>query len=71
MPTTKIPTRTCMVCHERGEIEIPDESMSRFELWQAGEGHIQNLLPELNAGQREQLMNGTHPKCWDDLWSDV
>jgi hypothetical protein len=28
-------------------------------------GFIQEVFPELNANQREQLMTGSHPRCFD------
>ena len=29
---------------------------------------IQEALPELSADQRELLISGTCPKCWDELF---
>lgn len=64
-----IQTGMCLMCHKTGTVEIPDEAVSRFKDWRAGKGHIQNLLPELSAGDREQLMTGTHDACFDAMFA--
>ena len=30
----------------------------------------QQAFPELPTEIREQLISGTHPKCWDEMFSD-
>jgi len=58
----------CHFCQEVNEIEnVPVQG---FANWQRGE-LIQNALPELNTDQRELLISGICPKCWDErLGSD-
>ena len=43
--------------------------LQRCEDWQAGE-LIQNAMPNLDADSREQLISGTCPKCWDEMFGD-
>ena len=53
----------CHFCQEVQKIEnIPVQG---FANWQNGE-LIQNALPELNTDQRELLISGICPKCWDE-----
>lgn len=59
-------TPRCMFCGQQGEVRAPARGVQR---WQDGE-LIQRALPELTAEQREQLINGTHPKCWDEMMGD-
>lgn len=33
-------------------------------------GRIQDELPELTAAQREQILTGTCPECWDDMFGE-
>lgn len=33
-------------------------------------GNIQNAFPKLTPAQREVLMTGIHPQCWDALFAD-
>jgi hypothetical protein len=29
---------------------------------------IQDVFPELNADEREFMISGTHPACWDEMF---
>lgn len=53
------------MCRESESIEVPVDG---FQRWQSGE-LIQNAMPELDADKREQLISGTCPKCWDELFA--
>ena len=56
----------CPFCQKTAQIEVVAEE---FEDWQAGE-LIQNAMPNLDADSREQLISGTCPKCWDEMFGD-
>lgn len=58
---TTVTTKRCMVCHQTSEIQVPDEALAAY---QAG-AFIQNAWPEATPDQREMLLTGTHPACWD------
>ena len=45
---------------------VPEEG---FHNWQ-GRALIQNALPELTADERELLISGTCPSCWDRMFGD-
>jgi len=67
MSTIKINTNTCLHCGEQGFIEM---SKSEYDqgLTAYNEGAlIQCAFPGLSAGQREQIISGTHPKCWNEM----
>ena len=55
----------CHYCHV--EQDILDVSVQGLEAWRGGE-LIQNALPELNTDQRELLISGTCPTCWDKMF---
>lgn len=57
---------SCPRCKKTGRIEVVAEE---FEDWQAGE-LIQNAMPNLDADSREQLISGTCPTCWDEMFGD-
>lgn len=40
----------------------------RYHRWDKGEGNIQDLLPELSAGDRELLLTGTCNICFEKLF---
>jgi hypothetical protein len=63
----------CMWCGQPSILEVPDDVADKaaaYLLNRRGFGMIQDEFPTLNAGQREQLMTGTHPACFDDMFVD-
>jgi len=37
--------------------------------WREGE-NIQKVFPDMSAGDREVLISGTHPACWNKLFGE-
>ena len=64
MTTKLIHTRRCMVCGDGGTLELPVDGIAKYE---AGT-HVQDAFPELSKDLREQIISGTHPQCWEDLF---
>ena len=62
--TIAVKTKTCIVCDEY-ELWVLDSKAVKS--WQAGE-NIQNAFPDMSVGDREVLISGTHPACWDKLF---
>jgi hypothetical protein len=62
--TIAVKTKTCTVC---GEYEVWSLDRKAVESWQGGE-YIQNAFPEMSMEDREILITGTHPACWDKLF---
>ena len=62
--TIAVKTKTCGVCDEY-ELWVLDRAA--VERWQAGE-YIQNAFPDMSMEDREILISGTHPACWDKLF---
>ena len=61
-------TMPCIMCGKDGMVEMPEEAYRR---WSAEGAFIQVAWPEGPAGLREQLINGTHPECFDSIdWGD-
>ncbi len=61
-----IKTPVCVHCGQSGEVNM---LMSEYKkLLEAG--HIQDALPNHSANDREMLMTGTHPACWDAIWAE-
>ena len=66
----KVKTKRCIHCGETGIIEIPQVDFDKgAPLYEAG-AYIQDAFPNLSADQREQIISGTHPKCWDYIFAD-
>lgn len=56
-----ITSKRCMFCGKEHLIEMPREA---FDRWRGGE-HIQDVFPAMSADEREILISGTCPECWD------
>lgn len=54
-------TNRCLFCGEFEALSLDPELYAR---WQGGE-HVQDVWPDWTKGQRELLITGTHPECWD------
>jgi hypothetical protein len=62
--TIAVKTKTCCVCNEYEVWSLDRELVDR---WQGGE-NIQRVFPDMSAGEREILITGIHPDCWDKLF---
>lgn len=58
--------RRCPVCHRPSTLELEPERVRR---WLHGE-HVQDVWPERTPDERELIVTGTHPACWDRLFPD-
>ncbi|MGH7792057.1 MAG: hypothetical protein ACREOB_07040 [Thermodesulfobacteriota bacterium] len=61
-----IETMSCPVCGKSEYIGVDKEKYSK---WALGE-HIQDVWPEWTADQREMIITGTHPECWDKMMGE-
>lgn len=66
-----VATRQCPACGEAGQVVVPPEARAGWEAWKLGRGDfIQDALPELTPGAREQLVSGMHDACFDRMFPD-
>ena len=61
---TSFHSPACVVCHLDSIVELETEKLER---WIGGE-HVQNVWPEKSADEREILITGIHPKCWNEIF---
>ncbi len=47
-----------------------DITISQLELWESGEGYIQNVMPNLNTNEREFLITGCTEEDWINLFGE-
>ena len=59
-------TPKCFFCGRGSVLQVPKDG---FDKWKSGT-LIQFALPELTDDEREMLINGTHPICWDENMID-
>lgn len=55
----------CPMCGKVHTVTVNDAD---FEKWQSGVS-AQNAFPYLSTDEREILISGTCPKCWDSMFS--
>lgn len=62
-----VDTPTCFVCGNRGTVTV---SADAFTAWQNGNGPIQEFFPNESLDVREQMISGTHPACWTEIYGE-
>ena len=62
-------TPECMVCHQASTLGITEEVAAGIRAWKAGT-LAQMALPMLSAAERELIITGIHPSCWELLAPD-
>jgi hypothetical protein len=61
MAGTTITSKRCLFCGKTHLIEVDAAAFSR---WQGG-ANVQVAFPEMAPEDREVLISGTCPACWD------
>ena len=59
-------TLPCCVCKLTSMVDVDSAKLAR---WRAGE-HVQDVWPEMSADDRELLITGIHPNCWDWIFAE-
>jgi hypothetical protein len=59
-----VETPRCVHCGYKGEVEVPNSGLAR----RSAGALIQDAFPDLSRGLREQLVSGTHPECWAEMF---
>lgn len=56
-------TQICSICNKSGFVEVSSEGYTARKKGAL----IQEAFPELDKSLREQIVSGTHPKCWESM----
>lgn len=62
----EVQTPNCQVCFRTSQIRMPQDAYMR---WVSG-AMLQRAWPDGSPEEREMLITGLHPDCWDELVSD-
>ena len=63
--TTKtIITDGCVICGERSYMTV---NLDSYTKWTNGV-YAQDAFPTMTADEREMLISGTHPQCFDEIF---
>jgi len=60
-------TTLCHLCGVANDITLDYISYMR---WYKGGGLIQDIWPNLDPDQRELIMTGIHPNCWNRMFAE-
>jgi hypothetical protein len=60
--------KSCMHCGKDTFIKITEEQYNR---WINNREYVQDIFPQLDKEQREQMISGTHPKCWNEMFGSL
>tara|TARA_R110000803_G_scaffold100884_2_gene168907 strand:+ start:182 stop:388 length:207 start_codon:yes stop_codon:yes gene_type:complete len=66
MPT--IYTKPCIHCNKISTIDA--ETQQQYDDYIAGIKLVQNIYPEKSVDERELLISGIHPKCWEEMYPE-
>ena len=66
VPMVNVVTPPCVLCKKGGEVTMPRAAYFRFTQG----AMVQDAWPQGSDDEREQLINGTHPECFDILFGD-
>jgi hypothetical protein len=63
--TTQVVTPACINCGQTSTVKgLRVDDVAR---WLTGV-HVQDVWPEMPPPQRELLITGTHPECWEAMF---
>lgn len=64
----EIQTKMCHHCNKPGYIIMPQQDYLVGKKAYDNGAFVQDAFPNLSIDQREQIISGTHPKCWIELF---
>lgn len=62
--TELIFTKPCIHCGETGTVAVKFDQLLKY----AEGALIQDAFPNMPIQEREQIISGTHPKCWEEMY---
>lgn len=57
-------------CPNCGKVHIFKVSDEQYRKYINGESYIQNIFSELTPGEREMLITGICPECWNKIFKE-
>lgn len=60
----EVTTQPCTLCKKSSKVLMSESEFARLK---QGE-HIQKIFPQRSNDERELLITGTHPECWDKMF---
>lgn len=63
---TTVLTQPCVLCGKSSTLEVTEDERDRYI---NGE-KVQDVFPHWTPEQRELLISGSHPECWDAMFPE-
>lgn len=64
-----VPTPDCFLCKEEGTVEVIRKDWHEF-CWDLPRKEVREYFPYLDKSGWEQIISGSHPKCFDDMFGE-
>lgn len=61
-----VSSKPCPTCGDTMLFTATIEQLRKF----AQGALVQDVFPDMPAGDRERLISGTCPPCWDKMWKE-
>lgn len=61
-----VTTPACMVCKQTTRLTLTDAELAAYKRG----AFIQDIFPSWTPAQRELLISGTHPSCWNEIFGE-
>jgi hypothetical protein len=65
----EVETKKCYHCGKNGYIIMSQKDYFKGKKAYEQGAFVQDAFPNLNIDEREQIISGTHPQCWDELFN--
>jgi hypothetical protein len=64
-----VTTKECIHCRKTGSVMVDSEKYIEFTQTPRHQRRlIQDIFPEQSRAEREQLLTGVHPECFEDMF---
>lgn len=60
--------KTCRWCAYESVIYMTE---IQYEKWYNQDSYVQDIFPHVSKEEREILISGTHPICWNEMFVDI
>jgi hypothetical protein len=64
-----VPTQRCIICSQEGTVEVIRKDWHSYQ-WDISRKEVKVYFPYLDKSGWEQIISGSHPKCFDELFGD-
>lgn len=62
--------KNCIVCRMTNYVKVTKEQYERLQKMNETGEHIQQVLPNHSEDERELLISGMCPTCWNNLFDE-